>query len=172
MSIKARITVGDWSDDGHGQTDVIDIMIPEGLKAKSAGWDQKAAINGTSNKTWGCSNEPDLWFYYELAMKTEGLPDLAKDICEEYEDSRMSNADLKLINEKLGLNIQGDVDDDEEDEEDQMVYVDTDMFAELWIGYVNHGIKLNGETGEVKSFKEAKVKTLNYNIGGYGLLGG
>lgn len=54
MSIKARITVGDWSDDGHGQTDVINIFIPEGLTAKSEGWDEKAYFNKKSHKSWGC----------------------------------------------------------------------------------------------------------------------
>lgn len=173
-TVKARLTVGDWSQDGHNETDVIDVLIPLGLKAADGKWDQAKAIKQNqaraSTRTWGCSATPDLWFYYELAIES-GLPALTA-YCADYEDASIPEEDFKEIIEKLGSD-DGDWDYDmwEEDGEN-FVQLDTEIYAELWIAYVNHGIKLNGEDLKVQSFKEVKIKTLNYNIGGYGLLGG
>lgn len=170
--LKGRVTIGDWSGDGHSVTEIIDILIPEGLTAKSEGWDQGAYIQGRNRKTWGCSNTPDLWFYYHLAL-SKGVPDLKDMVCSEYEEYTTPKG---LYDEILSSIGQDPSDErwqvDEEDEGDVvMVYIDPEIYSELWVAIVNYGIKLNGETGEVKTYRAAKEKVLNYNIGGYGLVG-
>lgn len=169
--LKGRVTIGDWSGDGHSQTEVIDILIPKGLTAKSPGWDQSAYIKGDSRKTWGCSDSPDLWFYYHLAL-SKGVPDL-KTFCEEYEESTVSKERFDELVSSLGKNPEDyELDVDNDLDEEPQVWLDSEIFADLWVDIVNYGIKLNGEVGEIKTFREVKEKVLNYNIGGYGLLGG
>lgn len=168
--LKGRVTIGDWSGDGHSITEVIDILIPEGLTAKSEGWDQAAYIQGRSRKTWGCSSVPDLWFYYHLAL-SKGVPDL-KTFCEEYEESTVTKEAFDELISSLGKNpADYDLDVDDELDEEPMVYLDSETYADLWVDIINYGIKLNGEVGEVKTYRKAREDVLNYNIGGYGLLG-
>lgn len=173
--IKGRITVGDWSDDGHGKTDTIDILIPHGLKADPKAWDQHAAIRGESPQTWGCSTTPNLWFYYMLAV-SKGVPDLKKLYCSDYEETTMPKSDYEDLLSSLGLDPKEDKwvldeEDDSSDDEEMVVYLDSEIFADLWCAIVNYGIKLNGEIGEVKTYQAARERVINYNIGGYGLTG-
>ena len=173
--IKGRVTVGDWSGDGHEKTDVIDILVPHGLKAEGKDWDQSGYIKGTSQQTWGCSKDPNLWFYYELAV-SKGVPNLKKLYCSDYEECTMPKAGYDELLSSLGLDPtaeewQLDSEDDSSDDGEPVVYLDSEIFAELWIAIVNYGIKLNGEVGEVKSYTVAREKVVNFNIGGYGLTG-
>lgn len=153
--LNARITTGDWSEDGHNIHHAHTIEIPAHLKGKSEkGKEHK-------KKTWGCSSEPDLWFYYKLGVES-GIPDLTA-LCSDYEDNKIDMGAAKAYVAAFG----NDIFEDGFDETREGVYLTGEDYVRIWVDIVNKGIELNGEVGKVKVVTEEK--SLNYNIGGYGL---
>lgn len=150
--MKAMLTLGDWSHDGHSITDTVHIDIPDHLK-----FPYRPKARGT----WGCSKNHDLWGYYDLAVNN-GAPDITK-FCDSYDDYNIPYDVAVSLKEMFGDAV--DFVDGMTEGED--VYVSSEDYAHIWVSIVNKGIELNGENGVVFIVPTSGMP--NFNIGGYGL---
>lgn len=148
----ATITVGDWSDDGHGKVETFTVEITGTLGGGTTPRHSEAG--------WGCSKSPDLWHYYSLGLKATGVPDVTK-YCADYEDNEVEAEVFDQWKAVLGVDL------DDRKPTNGLYYFCTDDYATVWVALVNKGIEAALEEGFVKILPTAQ--TLNYNIGGYGL---
>lgn len=134
------IVVGDWSQDGHCKTEIHIISVP--------------------------SHFPDISPLYREAL--EVLPAF-EHFFEGYEYSEMKLGQFLSIRDALGGAFQSNPLDEalENCLDDDKVYFDAEMYAHLWVEYVNFAATKQGLLGKVRFVDNPQTKI--HIIGGYGL---
>lgn len=161
--MRERVEVGDWSNDGHNQSDTKLIDVPHGVDTKDA---------------------------YVRGEQIVGFK--LDDFCEEYEDSSFPVEHLKSVFEKareLSVPISFGKYDDLEiinedgfdaifegeypiaEKENNTVYLSPDSYFGIWLAILNIGIVAarNGELGLLAYEVVESDNTPVHYIGGYGL---
>ncbi len=138
------LVLGDWSDDGHGKTDLV--IIESNL------------------------DKEEIWAAYRKASKKLGFK-LVEDVCADYEEGGISQDYLKTLIEN-GLNIEKVFDTDydlkeakkvlEGDDPDELVNLWTNSYTEIFLFIV----KLGDPEFEYNIIEDDSSRI---NIGGYGL---
>lgn len=143
---QVKLILGDWSNDGHGMTDVTNILV-------------------------NCSGDT-LEEAYEIGVQIVGFD--IKDTCHKYEDSSINAHELTLLDiHGFDLNnIEGcykDEDDEEYDEDSRLedVYLYKDEFVAIWLFIAGLGFK--ALTGEELIVNKTVDQVVSIKIGGYGL---
>lgn len=136
------IVVGDWSHDGHCMTDLFHITVP--------------------------SHFPEIDTLYREAL--DNLPEFESHF-EKYEAAEVSLEKFIRIRDALGGAFQSKslveaLENCLEDSDDE-VYFDPEMYAHLWVEYVNFAAAKQGLLGKVKFVDKQQTKI--HEIGGYGL---
>lgn len=138
------LVVGDWSDDGHGKTDVIIIHS-----------------NIESEKIMGA---------YRKASKKLGFK-LIDDVCTDYEDSMLPTQDLKkLMDHGLRLEQIFEPGYDELEEAKRALENESSEGISLWPdSYAKIFLFIVGLGDPTFGYKIVEDDTSRINIGGYGL---
>lgn len=116
----ATVIVGDWSHDGHGQTETFQVQYPDNLKY-------------------------DLNQYFKDAVK-HGVPNIQSQVTD-YEDSELTSEfvdDLIKVFGESWVEKNLDLRDDS-----GKIWISTDEYLKIWIKTVEHGIYLNNESGSL-----------------------
>jgi len=138
---KIRLTVGDWSGDGHSQTETIYILC-------------------SLDRTELCSA-------YKKGMEIVGID--VEHICQDYEDNRFDKEEAKELLEKgkasewMSDTIRDLVNDtiEEAKGEDSLSLYCGEVFSVLWLS--------TAKIGCPEMTIEFDKNSLNIDIGGYGL---
>jgi hypothetical protein len=137
---RENVVVGDWSQDGHNMTENFVIEMEDHVNTGAA----LAAA-----KTL---------FGFEM-----------DDFCADYEDSEFPSQLIKEIYTEANfrnISMEGVCFEDDDDLQEEKVYLGYDEFFGLWLAYLNVGVVM--VYGPDYRVREVKGST-THNIGGYGL---
>lgn len=146
MIMRQKVEVGDWSNDGHNQSDTYIIEVPEGVDVAAA---YKRAVDklGFALENY-CTGYEDNKFPSEHVAAILALAD-EHNIPVEFSDY----SELRSDDDFAGMN--------------EPVFLTPDDFFVFWLTMVNIGSDLVGG-GWVHEIKP-ELGTITHNIGGYGL---
>lgn len=152
-----QVEVGDWSKDGHNQSDKYTIDVPDGIDSEGA---------------------------YQLAVRELGFT--MGDFCQDYEDNVFPVENYialleaaKKYNVPVVMGEYGDlfgderdyIDLEESDDGEKIIALDPDTFFGLWLAMLNIGIVITrgGLEGGRLAYEVKSPKGKTHYIGGYGL---
>lgn len=160
--MKIKITIGDWSQDGHNQYDESVFESNKTVEEIQDAYKASCKLTGIQ------FNHNEDYTGLKLGYRSPFL------ICTEYEDSKISAEALEILKKH---NVTVFIDDDNGDDEDPEYYLDQDSFLQLLIDFIK--ISLPDWTLEEAAFKKSELRTIpavngwwngNLNVQfGYGL---
>lgn len=106
------LVVGDWSGDGHSQTD-------------------KTVIESNLNSQ-------EIGLAYNKAAKLIGF-DFIEQVASDYQDNRLLKIDAEKIQKYIKLDNLETPYDEDEDEDDGTYYIDQDTYISIYLNYVKLG---------------------------------
>ena len=163
--VKVKLTIGDWSNDGHGNSEIYVYESNKTVKEI-----QKAYMD-SCNKTGLSFHHSSPVPQPHIGLNWDELK--AKQLFCEYEDNEMSNEQAKTLAE-FGVICDGDADDDMDG-----FYMDPDGLAGIIIDFIK--ISLPDWEPKEASFKKSELQSIKpingwwcegLNVGfGYGVCG-
>lgn len=150
--MKLKVTLGDWSNDGHGMTEVFIVDLPTVI------------------------NQSELEEMYNLGAGVIGF-DLIKQVCRNYEDNRI---DLGWYDRLTTLGYEpydfkkeaGKWDSYPEFDEGEYAYLTTELYLDIYMFFVSVGYEKMIGTNDSFGYRVVSDDMPQVTIGGYGLFYG
>jgi hypothetical protein len=144
-NMKVKLTIGDWSGDGHNQSEDFVFEVNKSVEEIRQAYKDSCKLTGMQfNHN---ENYTGIKYDWQAARNYE--------ICTKYEDGCM-RADLVKKLKTFGLDATNFSIEDVEEGED--CHFDTDTFAELIMEFIK--LSLHDLTYEEAAFKKSELKTI------------
>lgn len=147
--MKMKVILGDWSNDGHGMTEMFVVEIPH------------------------MKDRAEVGKFYKKGVEKLGF-DLTKEVCREYENPMMRDYHYEILLDDGYVPYEFKLQESKYDEipdysEEEDVYITTELFLDIYMHFVSVGYA--DEVGSSKSFyyHVADDDMEQMRIGGYGL---